>query len=77
MVLNVIQWTCLVHCITNVSEEAREVFKYGAARAGYWTGEKFMVQVERAICIAEFKYPLAMHTLGWLFDQSSCHRAYA
>ena len=61
----------------NFPEEARELFKCGAARVGYWTGEKFMAQVERAVCIAEFKYPPAMHTLVWLFDQSSCHRAYA
>ena len=61
----------------NFPEEARELFEYGAARAGYWTGEKFMAQIKRAVCIAEFKYPPAMHTLVWLFDQSSCHRAYA
>ena len=57
--------------------EARELFEYGAAREGYWTGAKFMTQIERAVQIAEYKYPLAMHTLVWLFDQSSCHRAYA
>ena len=58
-------------------DKARELFEYGAARVGYWTGEKFMAQIERAVCIAEFKYPPAMHTLVWLFDQNSCHRAYA
>ena len=55
----------------------RELFEYGAAREGYWTGEKFMAQIEKATKIAEYKYPPAMHTLVWLFDQSSCHRAYA
>lgn len=33
-----------------------------------------MQQVESAADIAEFKYPAVMHTLVWLFDQSSCHR---
>ena len=61
----------------NFPKEARELFEYGAARAGYWTGEKFMRQIEKASKIAELKYPPAMHSLVWLFDQSSCHRAYA
>lgn len=50
--------------------------KYGA-REGYWTGEKFMKQIERAFKIAEYKYNPSMHTIVWLFDQSSCHRAFA
>lgn len=57
--------------------DARELFEYGAAKEGYWTGEKFMAQIERACKIAEYKYTPAMHTLVWLFDQSSCHKAYA
>ncbi len=36
-----------------------------------------MAQIERAALIAEHKYPPAMHTVVWLFDQSSCHKAYA
>ena len=36
-----------------------------------------MKQMENAVKIAEFKYTPAMHTLVWLFDRSSCHRAYA
>ena len=62
---------------TNFLEQARELFEYGAAREGYWTGEKSMKQIEKASKIAEFKYLPAMHTTIWLFDQSSCHRAYA
>ena len=61
----------------NFLEQAKELFEYGAARDGYWTGTKFMKQMENAVKIAEFKYTPAMHTLVWLFDQSSCHRAYA
>ena len=58
-------------------QEARELFEYGAARAGYWTGEKFMRQIETECKLAEYKYPSSTHTLVWLFDQSSCHKAYA
>ena len=36
-----------------------------------------MRQIEKAVRIAEFEYPPAIHTLVWLFDRSSCHRAYA
>ena len=58
-------------------DEAREMLGYGAEREGYWTGERFMAQIEKATLIAEYKYTPAMHALVWLFDQSSCHRAYA
>ena len=34
-----------------------------------------MSLIERATKIAELKYPPAMHTIVWLFDQSSCHKA--
>ena len=33
-------------------EEAKELFEYGIAWAGYWTAEKFMSQIEGAIKIA-------------------------
>ncbi len=36
-----------------------------------------MAQIERAALIAEHKYTPAMHAIVWLFDQSSCHKAYA
>ena len=39
----------------NFPQKARELFEYGAAREGYWTGEKFMLQLEKAFKIAEFK----------------------
>ena len=57
--------------------EARALLEYGAEREGYWTGEKFMKNVEDAARIAEFKYPNDKHTVTWLFDHSSCHRAFA
>ena len=57
--------------------EARALLEYGAEREGYWTGEKFMKNVEDAARIAEFKYPSDKFTITWLFDHSSCHRAFA
>ena len=54
--------------------QARCLFEYGEAREGYWTCDKFMVQMKKAIKMAEFKYPKYdgwKHV--WIFDQSSCH----
>ena len=56
---------------------ARVLLEYGVDKEGYWTSEKFMVNIEVAARIAEFKYPSDKHTIVWLFDQSSCHRAFA
>lgn len=53
------------------------LLEYGADKEGYWTSEKFMVNIEVAARIAEFKYPSDKHTIVWLFDQSSCHHAFA
>ena len=58
--------------------QARQFLEYGESREGYWTGEKFMQQIELAVKIAEFKYPKRdgwRHV--WLFDHSSCHAAMA
>ena len=56
---------------------ARVLLEYGADKEGYWTSEKFMVNIEVAARIAEFKYPSDKHTIVWLFDQSSCYRTFA
>lgn len=53
------------------------MFQYGAEKKGYWTSEKFMANVDDAIQIAEHLYPPDSHTIVWLFDQSSCHKAFA
>ena len=60
----------------NIRMHARELFEYGEAKEGYWTSEKFMEQVSRAVEIAEVKYPKEegwKHV--WIFDHSSCHAA--
>ena len=54
---------------------ARVLFEYGGNREGYWTSEKFLQQMDHAVTIAESKYPGAQ--LIWVFDNSSCHNAYA
>ena len=40
-----------------ITNEARQIIEYGENRDGYWTGDKFMSQVKRAVAIAEIKYP--------------------
>ena len=36
-----------------------------------------MNNVKNAACIADLIYPSASHTIVWIFDQSSCHRAFS
>ena len=57
---------------------AREFLEYEESKEGYWTRDKFIAQMERAIEIAEIKYPKDegwRHV--WVFDHSSCHAAMA
>ena len=41
----------------NIRKYAREFLEYGENREGYWTRDKFIAQMQRAIVIAEIKYP--------------------
>ena len=34
-----------------------------------------MAQMVKAVKITAHKYSKTEHTLGWIFDQSSCHKA--
>ena len=62
----------------NIRMGARQLLEYGEGRDGYWTGAKFMAQMEKVVKIAEAKYPKADgYRLFWVFDQSQCHMAYA
>ena len=56
---------------------AREFLEYGANKEGYWTRDKFIAQMERAIDLAEIRYPKSegLHHV-WIFDHSSCHGAW-
>ena len=70
------------HCRACVSDpnfpkSARVLLEYGAEREGYWTSEKFMANVKDAAKIAKFKYRSDKHTVMFIFDQSSCHRAFS
>lgn len=62
---------------SNFPKTARAFLEYGGQREGYWTSNKFMKNVQDAVKIANHKYPSDNYTILWLFDQSSCHRAYA
>ena len=56
---------------------ARATLEYGAGKGGYWDSDKFQNNVKVAIKIAKFKYPMDKYTVVFIFDSSSCHRAYA
>jgi transposase len=59
-----------------ISQFARETLEYGESRDGYLTSDKFMKQLEKAVKIAEFKYPISDGwKIIWIFDHSSCHTA--
>ena len=58
-------------------KSARVLLEYGAEKQGYWTGEKFMENVKEAVRIAKFKYNNNKHSIVFIFDQSSCHRAFS
>ena len=53
------------------------LLEYGGDKEGYWTGGKFMENVKDAASIADFLFCPEKNTILWLFDQSSCHRAFA
>ena len=50
---------------------------HSCLREGYWTNQRFMEQMAKAFKIAEFNYDMATHTIVWIFDQSSCHKAFS
>ena len=62
----------------DVEKSALAVLEIGENREGYWTGERFMEQVTKAVKIAEVKYPTSQgyHHI-WCFDHSCNHTAFA
>lgn len=61
----------------NMRMYAREFLEYCESKDGYWTAERFMAQIDRAVEIAEFKYPkLDGWRHAWVFDHSTCHGCY-
>ena len=45
-----------------IEKQAQCVLLYGESKEGYWTGEKFMKQIRKAVAIAKIKYPMEE---GW------------
>ena len=61
-----------------ITQSARRTLEYGESRGGYWTCDKFMMQMEVAVKIADIRYPKSDGwKVIWVFDQSSCHTAMA
>ena len=59
-------------------KEAHCLLEYSESREGYWTSEKFMLQIEHASEIADVKYPKEEGWKAvWVFHQSSCHKVTA
>ena len=54
----------------------REILKFGSGNEGYWNSEKFLKQMERAVAIADVKYPSDRFSKVRIFDQSSGHCAF-
>ena len=57
-------------------QSVRQFLEYGAEKEGYWTGDRFMKQIENAANTVDIKYDKDNYTVVWLFDQSSCHRKF-
>ena len=36
---------------------ARQLLEYGESKEGYWTSDKFMIQIKQAVKIVQLKYP--------------------
>ena len=57
---------------------ARVLLEYGEGKEGYWTSDRFIDQLKKAVEIAEVKYPPQNGwKIVWIFDHSSCHGAMA
>ena len=55
---------------------ASMLFEYGESKEVYWTTDKFISQIIKAVKIAEIKYPKDKGwRVVWIFDHSSCHAA--
>jgi hypothetical protein len=61
-----------------IKKSALALLEIGENREGYWTGQRFVEQVTKAVKIAEVKYPTSQgyHHI-WCFDHSCNHTAFA
>ena len=53
------------------------LLEYRAEQEGYWNSERFLANMADAVKIANFKYTPKKNAIVFVFDQSSCHKAYA
>ena len=62
----------------DVDKSACVIFEIGGQRDGYWNSDQFMEQMEKAVKIAEVKYPSSQgyHHI-WCLDHSCGHTAMA
>ena len=61
-----------------IEKSALEVLEIGEQREGYWNSDHFMQQVDKAVKIAEMKYPPSQgYHHFWRFDHSCGHTAFA
>ena len=52
-----------------IRKHVRQLLEYGESKKGYWTSEKFLVQLKEAVKITEAKYPKADGwRIVWIFD---------
>ena len=56
-----------------IRKHAHHLLEYGESKEGYWTSEKFLVQLKEAVKIAEAKED--GWRIVWIFDHSCCHSA--
>ena len=64
-------------CVSDASfpKSAQVLLEYRAECEGYWTSEKFTINVKDVTKIAKFKYPREKQPVMFIFDQTSCHYA--
>ena len=62
----------------HVDKSACAILEIGEQREGYWNNDRFMEQMEKAVKIAEVKYPSSQgyHHI-WCLDHSCGHTAFA
>ena len=62
----------------DVDKSACAILEIGEQREGYWNNDRFMEQMEKAVKIAEVKYPSSQgyHHI-WCLDHSCGHTAFA
>ena len=65
------------HCADDtIPPIAREILIFGENNEGYFTSDRFMLQVAKAARISSFKYPPERYDVTFVFDQAKIHIVY-